>query len=63
MDLLWRKSSYSEGGTSGQCIELAALDHEIGIRDSNTPEAGHLRVGQAELAVMLAAIKANKIDL
>ncbi|GAA2640619.1 DUF397 domain-containing protein [Actinomadura fulvescens] len=62
MDLRWRKSSYSEGGTSGQCVELAALHNKIGIRDSKALEAGHLEVGRADLAVLVVAVKAGQLD-
>ncbi|GAA3128396.1 DUF397 domain-containing protein [Streptomyces echinatus] len=32
----WRKSSYS-GDTGGQCVEVAALDPHIAVRDSKAP--------------------------
>ena len=37
----WRKSSYS-GDTGGQCVEVAALSEQIGVRDSKYPDVAHL---------------------
>ncbi|GAA2451281.1 hypothetical protein GCM10010191_81710 [Actinomadura vinacea] len=57
----WRKSSRSEGGTSGECIELATLDEGIGIRDSKAPAAGRLTVNPEVLAGV-ARVKAGQLD-
>lgn len=38
----WRKSSYSAGETN--CVEVAPLPHETGIRDSKNVSSGELRV-------------------
>lgn len=48
----WRKSSHSDP-SGPDCVELAALGDHIGIRDSKSLEAGHLRVTRAELASLL----------
>ncbi|MEV4675443.1 MULTISPECIES: DUF397 domain-containing protein [Actinomadura] len=51
----WRKSSYS-GSTSTQsdCIEVADLGPEIGIRDSKAPGAGHLALSRQAFAGLLS---------
>jgi hypothetical protein len=33
----WRKSSYS-GGASGNCVEVAAADRTVAVRDSRDPK-------------------------
>ncbi|MFI1679176.1 DUF397 domain-containing protein [Streptomyces sp. NPDC020607] len=35
---IWRKSSYSGGGSSGgDCVEVADLPHRTAVRDSKNP--------------------------
>jgi hypothetical protein len=59
----WRKSSYTEGGTSSQCVELARLGAGVGIRDSKAPEAGHLTVTRRTVASLVGRIKTGDLDL
>nr|WP_205718843.1 DUF397 domain-containing protein [Actinomadura sp. WMMA1423] len=33
----WRKSSYS-GGTGGECVEVAAVEGQLLVRDSKDPD-------------------------
>lgn len=54
---LWRKSSRSVSGTSGECVELAALPLGIGVRDSKRPHAGHLSLDQDRFAGLLRKLK------
>lgn len=54
--VVWRKSSRSEDN-GGQCVELADLTPEIGIRDSKNPQAGYLKVSRSELARLITRIK------
>jgi hypothetical protein len=56
----WRKSSYSIN--AGNCVELAAADHDVLLRDSKHPEAGHLTFARAELAAFIAAASAGELD-
>jgi hypothetical protein len=63
MGLLWRKSSYSEGGTSGQCVELANLGPGIGVRDSTDPDGPRLSVRRAALAALVRELKAGKHEM
>ncbi|MEU6038841.1 DUF397 domain-containing protein [Actinomadura sp. NPDC047616] len=59
----WRKSTYS--GTSGNCVELAALpqDAKIGLRDSKNPNAGRLELVPAAVRELVRRIKAGDLDL
>jgi hypothetical protein len=54
-NLTWRKSRRSsESGDN--CVEVAAINGVVAIRDSKHPEAGHLAFSRASLlkAVMAA---------
>jgi hypothetical protein len=33
----WRKSSYSNGTTQGNCVEVAIAAQTVGVRDSKNP--------------------------
>ncbi|MFI0370428.1 DUF397 domain-containing protein [Actinomadura sp. 1N219] len=61
---VWRKSSRSgSGGQGGEdCVELAALAGVIGVRDSKSPDAGHLTLSAKGLAQFLTAVKAGKLN-
>lgn len=52
----WRKSSYSDE-TGGQCVELASLSHGVAVRDSKTPEAGHIELPHRTFAALLSRLK------
>jgi hypothetical protein len=60
----WRKSSYSENG-GANCVEvgITADGRAGGIRDSRSPERGHLAVTPARLGQLLADVKAGRRDL
>lgn len=59
--LAWRKSSFSGPGETNDCIELAALDGEIRIRESDTPAAA-ISVAPARLGTFIRACKAGVFD-
>ncbi|WNV89252.1 DUF397 domain-containing protein [Umezawaea sp. Da 62-37] len=40
----WRKSSYSGGGTNGNCVEVAFVGDVVAIRDSKNPAVGMLLI-------------------
>ena len=53
----WRKSSYS-GGQGGQCVEVAALQSSVAVRDSkhpNHPALSFSRTAFTELTRKLRA--------
>lgn len=56
--LKWRKSSKSNIN-GGDCVEVAALPHGIGIRDSKNTEAGHLTITHGAFSAFLHRIKRN----
>ncbi|WP_433475393.1 DUF397 domain-containing protein [Spirillospora sp. CA-142024] len=64
MTPVWRKSSRS-GSTSGQsdCVEVAHLGGNIGVRDSKAPEAPHLLFGDADWRVFADLVKRGEHDL
>lgn len=59
---VWRKSSLSTNN-GGDCVEVASLSGNLGVRDSKTPGAGHLSVGRAEFAALVEKIKRDDLDL
>jgi hypothetical protein len=62
--IMWRKSSHSSGGASGNCAEVAADPNgSTLIRDSKNPKAGHLSFSRRELAELAAKVKAGDLDL
>ena len=61
--IAWRKSSRSDSGGSGQCVEMGRLpDRRIGVRDSKNPELGHLSFDRAAMAGLLGRIKSGEFD-
>ncbi|MBA9003272.1 MULTISPECIES: DUF397 domain-containing protein [Thermomonospora] len=62
--ITWRKSSHS-GSTSTQsdCVELARLGEGIGVRDSKTPERGHLHLSTEGFATLIARVKRNELSI
>jgi hypothetical protein len=61
-DLTWRKAIKS--GNGGECVEIGTHDgHAAGIRDSKSPERGHLTITPDMLGALLASVKAGELDL
>ncbi|MEV3937699.1 DUF397 domain-containing protein [Glycomyces sp. NPDC049804] len=61
---VFRKSSRSNGGGSGQCVAVAVSGSEVAVGDTKTPVAdtySHLRVSTADLGGLLAGIKSGEI--
>lgn len=59
--LVWRKSSYSNGGTN--CVEFAQLpDGTIGMRNSRDPDGAVLECTRTELRALLDGIKHGEYD-
>ncbi|GAA1950760.1 DUF397 domain-containing protein [Amycolatopsis minnesotensis] len=53
-DLIWRKSSYSNG-VGGECVEVALRKGTAAVRDSKAPEAGILSISAASWRALLKA--------
>jgi hypothetical protein len=60
--LRWRKARASSAENG--CVEVGTLGgHAAGIRDSKSPERGHLAVTPEMLGALLGAVKAGQLDL
>ena len=57
----WRTTSYS-GGT-GDCVEVADLVANVGVRDSKDPGAGHLTFTVRTWAAFTAEVRDGRFDL
>jgi len=62
--LTWRKARASGNGGSS-CVEVGATVAGIvaGIRDSKSPERGHLAVRPEIFSAFLASVKRGRLDL
>lgn len=58
---IWRKSRRSNNG--GNCVEVAALPHDIAVRDSKDPGAGHLAFTMDIWAAFVAEVRDGWFDL
>jgi Domain of unknown function (DUF397) len=54
----WRKSSYS-GGASGNCVEVAAADRTVAVRDSQDSKGPLLTFGPSEWQRFAEQVKAD----
>jgi hypothetical protein len=63
MELIWRKAKKSNA--QGNCVEVGTTDSGsvAGIRDSKSPERGHLGVTPEVFRALVAKIKAGQYDL
>ncbi|MEU3229756.1 DUF397 domain-containing protein [Nocardiopsis alba] len=57
-DLEFRKSSYS--GTGNNCVEVADTPGASAVRDSQTPEAGHLFFPSSEWAAFVTTSRSGR---
>ncbi|MDW6060997.1 DUF397 domain-containing protein [Streptomyces sp. FXJ1.4098] len=57
----WRKSSFSGTGPDNNCVELAAADGAIHLRESETPGTA-IRTARRPLAAFIRAAKAGEFD-
>lgn len=55
-ELAWQKSTFSGGGTSGECVEVAVATGRIHLRESDRPREV-LTTTPAHWAAFLRAIK------
>ncbi|MEU5877917.1 DUF397 domain-containing protein [Spirillospora sp. NPDC047279] len=54
---MWRKSSRSTQGTSGDCVEVARLDGVVGVRDSKDPDGAFLSLAPEVFGALVSAVK------
>ncbi|MDQ0951178.1 hypothetical protein QFZ24_005101 [Streptomyces phaeochromogenes] len=57
--LNWQKSSFSGGGAGNECVELAAVNGEPLLRESDEPDR-ILSVAPDGLAALLLHLRANR---
>jgi hypothetical protein len=55
----WRKSSYS--GNTGNCVEIAATESGVAVRDSKVPDSGVLVMSREEWRGLLATVKKTRL--
>jgi hypothetical protein len=60
-DLVWRKTSYSNG--DGECVEVAPMNGRIAIRDSKNPSGPLLNYSAAEWRSFLNTAKIGNFDI
>lgn len=58
----WRKSSRSNHGVEGNCVETATLGDRVAMRDSKDPTGPVLAFTRAEWRVFLGSIRASEFD-
>lgn len=55
----WQKSSFTN---NGDCVEVAVIDGEIAVRNSNRVEAGMILFTRSEIAAWMKGVKAGEFD-
>ncbi|MEV8308136.1 DUF397 domain-containing protein [Streptomyces flavidovirens] len=58
--LAWQKSSFSGAGDGGNCVELAAADDAVLLRESDAP-ADVLAVTPTALASLLRDLRSGRL--
>ncbi|MGH4016775.1 MAG: DUF397 domain-containing protein [Pseudonocardiaceae bacterium] len=56
----WRKSSRSNGGVDGACVEVANLPHRIALRDSKDPAGPVLAFPRHEWRAFLSSARTGQ---
>ena len=59
MNLQWRKATYSSGN-GGNCIEVAATDQTVAVRDSKDPDGPRLTFEALAWQAFAAKIKGKR---
>jgi hypothetical protein len=57
----WRKSSESEN--AGECVEVAAFNSVVGVRDSKNPYGGVLTLSTTQWQSLIRGVKHGEFDL
>ncbi|MBC6460043.1 DUF397 domain-containing protein [Actinomadura sp. HBU206391] len=64
MTPVWRKSSHSgSSGDQSDCVEVARLSGNIGLRDSKAPDTGHLILTAESFADLIASVKRDELNI
>jgi Domain of unknown function (DUF397) len=56
----WRKSSHSGGGND--CVELVVARIGAAVRDSKSPDAGHIEFAGTGWNAFMGAVKTGRLD-
>ncbi|MFG1852160.1 DUF397 domain-containing protein [Actinomadura geliboluensis] len=59
----WRKSSYSGGSATSDCVELACSPQAVGVRDSKDPSGPRITLPVERFRCLAADIKRGAHDL
>jgi hypothetical protein len=59
----WRRSSYSGGNGSSNCVDVRDLPGIIAVRDSKDPDGPNLVLSPADWRAFTASVKAGRRDL
>jgi hypothetical protein len=66
-DVVWRKSSRSNGPDASTCVEVADLPERditpVWVRDSKHPDGGHLALPRSGFTAFARLVKAGMYDL
>lgn len=57
----WRKSSRS--GAGNDCVELVVAGIGAAVRDSKSPEAGHICLETTQWDAFLGVVKGGRLDV
>lgn len=57
----WRKSSRS--GAQNDCVELVVATSGAAVRDSKSPQAGHVSFGTPSWDAFLGVVKQGSLDV
>ncbi|MGI5324381.1 DUF397 domain-containing protein [Actinomadura nitritigenes] len=60
--IIWRKASRSNT-SGGDCVEVASLACNIGLRDSKDPDGPRIALPDAGFRALLDAVKRGEHDL
>lgn len=58
----WHKSSRSNGGGGGNCVEVAGLPDQVLMRDSKDPTGPVLAFTRPEWSAFLVGVRAGEFD-
>ncbi|MGQ0774615.1 MAG: DUF397 domain-containing protein [Pseudonocardiales bacterium] len=57
----WRKSSRTNGGVDGNCVEVAELADQVAMRDSKDPVGPVLAFPRTQWGVFLGGVRAGQL--
>ncbi|MET9820194.1 MULTISPECIES: DUF397 domain-containing protein [Streptomyces] len=55
--MIWRKSTYSDGGEGDTCVEIAETATHIAIRDSKAPARATVSVSASSFTAFVEGVK------